>query len=158
MSGSYGNSLQFWAYDNIGCASGGMCAPRLALMDNGNIIAAGKIGIGLTDAATKLAASPTDELLTVNGTIHAKEVKVDLTGTLADFVFSPSYKLMPLHKVEEYVNANNHLPEIPSAAEVSKNGMNMGDMQNKLLQKVEELTLYVIEQQKQIEELKKNQK
>ena len=162
MSGTYGNSLQFWAYDNIGCTSGGMCASRLTLMDNGNIIASGKIGIGLSDAATKLAASPSDELLTVNGTIHATEVKVDLTGSLADFVFHPSYKLMPLNQVEQYVKTNSHLPEIPSAAEVSKNGLSMGEMQNKLLQKVEELTLYVIEQEKtneqqsaKIEELEK---
>ena len=158
MSGTYGNSLQFWAYDNIGCTSGGMCASRLTLMDNGNIIASGKIGIGLSDAATKLAASPSDELLTVNGTIHATEVKVDLTGSLADFVFHPSYKLMPLNQVEQYVKTNSHLPEIPSAAEVSKNGLSMGEMQNKLLQKVEELTLYVIEQQKRIEMLEKSQK
>ena len=113
-----------------------------------------RIGIG--------TANP-DELLTVNGVIHAKEVKVDLTGSLADYVFHPSYKLMPLTQVEQYVNANSHLPEMPSASEVSKNGMNMGDMQNKLLQKVEELTLYAIELQKtvnqqnaRIEELEKN--
>jgi hypothetical protein len=128
------------------------------LHNTGNIIASGKIGIGLTDAATKLAVSPSDELLTVNGVIHAKEVKVDLTGSLADFVFHPSYKLMPLNQVEQYVKTNSHLPEIPSATEVSKNGLSMGEMQNKLLQKVEELTLYVIEQQKRIEILEKSQK
>ncbi|MDD4991606.1 MAG: hypothetical protein PHR83_05160 [Paludibacter sp.] len=98
------------------------------------------------------ATTPTDELLTVFGVIHAKEVKVDLTGTLADYVFSPSYKLMPLNQVEQYVNANSHLPEIPSASEVKEKGMNMGDMQNKLLQKVEELTLYVIELNKKNEQ------
>ncbi len=106
----------------------------------------GNVGIG-TD-------SP-DALLAVKGTIHAREVLVDLNPPLADFVFHPTYKLMPLNQVEQYINTNSHLPEIPSAEEVSKNGMNMGEMQNKLLQKVEELTLYVIEQQKQIEELKK---
>lgn len=125
---------------------------------SGNIIASGKIGIGLTDAVTKLAASPSDELLTVNGVIHAKEIKVDLTGSLADYVFDENYQLMPLNKVEEYVNANNHLPEIPSATEVKDKGMNMGEMQNKLLKKIEELTLYVIEQHKRIEALEKNQK
>jgi hypothetical protein len=124
----------------------------------GTIIAAGKIGIGLTDAATKLAASPADELLTVNGTIHAKEVKVDLTGSLADYVFNSDYSLMPLHKVEAFVKTNKHLPEIPSAAEVKEKGLSMGEMQNKLLQKIEELTLYVIEQQKRIDQLEKSQK
>jgi len=95
-----------------------------------------------------------DQKLTVKGKIHAEEVIVDLNVPVADYVFHPTYKLMPLNQVEQYVKTNNHLPEIPAADEVSKNGMNMGEMQNKLLQKVEELTLYVIEQQKQIEELK----
>ncbi len=99
----------------------------------------GKIGIG-TDTP--------DHLLTVKGTIHAREVLVDLNGPLADYVFAPDYTLMPLSEVESFVKANKHLPEIPSAAEVKENGLNMGEMQNKLLQKIEELTLYVIELQK----------
>ena len=99
----------------------------------------GFVGIGTT--------SP-DAMLTVKGSIHAREVTIDYNNALADFVFAPTYKLMPLHEVETFVKTNSHLPEVPSAKEVSKNGMNMGDMQNKLLQKVEELTLYLIEQQK----------
>ncbi|MFZ4402431.1 MAG: hypothetical protein ACOYO1_20560, partial [Bacteroidales bacterium] len=94
-------------------------------------------------------------LLIVDGTIHAQEVIVDLNTSLADFVFHPNYNLMPLNEVEQFVKTNSHLPEIPSATEVSKNGMSIGEMQNKLLQKIEELTLYVIEQQKQIILLKK---
>lgn len=92
-------------------------------------------------------------LLTVNGTIHAKEVLVDLNAPLADYVFDTNYTLMPLQQVESYVKENKHLPNVPSATEVKDNGMNMGEMQNKLLQKIEELTLYVIEQQKRIEVL-----
>ena len=115
---------------------------------NGIWGADGKVGIGI---------STPDELLTVKGTIHATEVKVDLNG-LSDFVFDDKYKLMPLNQVEQYVRKNSRLPEMPSAAQVSKSGLNMGDMQNKLLQKVEELTLYVIEQQKQIEQLKQDLK
>ncbi len=102
----------------------------------------GKVGIGTT--------KPT-HLLSVNGTIRAKEVLVDLCENLADYVFSPDYSLMPLPKVEAFVKQNKHLPEIPSAAEVKEKGLSMGEMQNKLLQKIEELTLYVIEQQKQLE-------
>jgi len=97
-----------------------------------------------------------DQALTVNGKIHAKEVIIDvLYPFVPDFVFKPTYKLMPLNQVEQYVNSNSHLPEIPSASEVSKNGLNMGDMQNKLLQKIEELTLYSIQQEKQYNALLK---
>lgn len=98
----------------------------------------GNIGIGTTTP---------DQMLTVNGTIHAKEVLVDM-DILADYVFNSDYSLMPLHKVEAFVKTNKHLPEIPSAAEVKEKGLSMGEMQNKLLQKIEELTLYVIELQK----------
>lgn len=101
---------------------------------------AGRVGIGTT--------SP-DEMLTVNGKIHAREVIVDL-NVLADYVFEPDYDLMPLHKVEQFVQTNKHLPGIPSVSEVKNNGLSMGDMQNKLLQKIEELTLYMIEQGKTI--------
>lgn len=121
--------------------TGGM--PRVSIKHNGYV------GIGTTN--------PTD-ILSVNGTIRAKEVKIDLCEDLADYVFSPEYKLMPLFEVEKFVKTNRHLPEIPSAAEVKENGLSMGEMQNKLLQKIEELTLYVIEQQKRIEQLEKNQK
>jgi len=109
-----------------------------------NILANGKVGIGTTTP---------DELLTVKGIIHAQEVKIDMNGALVpDYVFDSNYKLMPLSEVEQFVNTNKHLPSIPSATEVQTNGMNMGDMQNKLLQKIEELTLYMIEQQKTITE------
>jgi len=113
-----------------------------------NILSNGFVGIG--------SLNP-DAILTVNGTIHATEVKVDLTVP-ADYVFKSDYKLMPLNDVEKFVKINSHLPEIPSAEEITKDGLKMGEMQNKLLQKVEELTLYVIEQQKEIDLLKKNQK
>jgi len=85
--------------------------------------------------------------LEVPGTIHAKEVKVDLTGW-SDFVFHPAYKLKPLTEVEHYIQTNGHLENIPSAEQVEKNGVSIGEMQAKLLEKVEELTLYVIEQNK----------
>ena len=110
------------------------------------INANGNVGIGTPNP---------DEKLTVNGVIHAKEVKVDLNGPLADFVFKPEYKLMPLAQVEQFIKGNNHLPQMPSAEEVSKNGLSMGEMQNKLLQKVEEQTLYIIELNKQVQTLKK---
>jgi hypothetical protein len=105
---------------------------------------AGNVGIGTTNPDSKL---------TVNGNIHAKEVKIDLSIPAPDYVFSPDYKLKPLQEVEEYINENNHLPEIPSAKELEKNGLMLAEMNMSLLKKVEELTLYIIEQNKRIEKL-----
>jgi hypothetical protein len=102
----------------------------------------GNVGIG-TD-------SP-DYELDVNGTIRAKEIKVE-TGW-SDFVFADDYNLMPLDKLERHIKVNNSLPGIPTEKEVLENGVSLGDMQAKLLEKVEELTLYVIEQNKKISEL-----
>ncbi|MEQ3162094.1 hypothetical protein AAA214_02950 [Parabacteroides goldsteinii] len=90
--------------------------------------------------------------LEVNGTIRAKEIKVE-TGW-ADFVFAPDYNLPSLREVESHIKEHRHLPGIPTEAEVKKNGANLGEMNVKLLQKVEELTLYVIQQNKEIESLK----
>jgi|GEM_PF-6947510 len=98
-----------------------------------------KVGIGTKNP---------DEMLTVKGKIHAEEVIIDLSVPAADYVFNSDYSLMPLHKVEAFVKTNKHLPEIPSAVEVKEKGFSIGEMQNKLLQKIEELTLYVIELQK----------
>jgi hypothetical protein len=71
----------------------------------------------------------------------------------ADYVFHANYRLRPLSEVEQYIKQHHHLPEVPSAAEVEKNGLDVGDNQATLLKKIEELTLYVIEQNKKIEEL-----
>lgn len=70
------------------------------------------------------------------------------------FCIRKNYKLRSLTEVESFIKTNKHLPEIPSAAEVEKNGASVGEMQSKMMQKIEELTLYIIEQQKQIESLK----
>jgi len=92
--------------------------------------------------------------LLVNGTIKAWELTITESGW-ADYVFDENYKLPSLKSVEQHIQTNGHLPEIPSATEVKANGINLADIQVKLLQKIEELTLYVIKQQKEIEELKR---
>ena len=232
MAEPYGNSLQFWAYDNVGCGnSGALCAPRFVLMDNGNvgigtlplpavkldvdgniktvelqannilwngndafinhngnsfghyslgwygdswttqgptllcssfggmkffsggfprfsITAEGNIGIGRSDPFYKLD---------VVGTIRAHEVRIN-SNTGADFVFDENYTLKTLDEVHNFIKTNKHLPEIPSATEMVENGVDMGEFQVKLLQKIEELTLYIIAQDKRIKELEKNAK
>lgn len=104
----------------------------------------GKVGIG--------GISNPQNALEVNGTIRAKEIKVE-TGW-ADFVFAPDYNLPSLKDVESHIKAYKHLPGIPTEAEVKKNGVSLGEMNVKLLQKIEELTLYMIQQNKEIESLK----
>ena len=100
----------------------------------------GKVGIGTdTMGSHKLA---------VDGSIGAREIKVEV-GAWSDFVFDANYRLPSLEEVESHIAAKGHLSEIPSEAEVLTNGINLGEMDAKLLQKIEELTLYLIEQNKQ---------
>jgi len=108
------------------------------------INSAGNLGIGTTTPSEKLS---------VNGNIKCKQVEVTLTGW-SDFVFDENYYLMPLVELERYINANNHLPDVPSAEEVLTQGANLGEMDAILLQKIEELTLYMIELKKENELLK----
>jgi len=105
----------------------------------------GYIGIGTANPRSKLA---------VNGTITAKEVVVSIEGW-SDYVLKDDYKLMPLDELERSIEKNGHLPDIPSAEEVKKKGVSVGEMQAKLLKKVEELTLYMIDLKKENEILKK---
>lgn len=102
----------------------------------------GNLGIG--------TANP-DAKLSVNGNIHAREVKVDLNNW-PDYVFHPDYQLISLKEVQEYIAKNQHLPELPSAQEVTDNGLKLGEMNKLLTKKIEELTLYLIEKDKQLSE------
>ncbi|MEA4935856.1 MAG: hypothetical protein VB102_04340 [Paludibacter sp.] len=115
------------------------------------INSAGNVGIGTSQI-------PDTFKLAVAGKIIAEEVVIKLRSNWSDYVFKPDYYLMPLHQVEQFVTTNNHLPGIPSAAEVQNDGLSMGEMQNKLLQKIEELTLYIIEQDKKIKNLEERLK
>ena len=103
----------------------------------------GNVGIGTTAPKNKLD---------VNGTIRAKELILEATGW-PDFIFSPDYRLPSLENVANHIKEHNRLPGIPSEAEVKENGVNMGEMQVKLLQKIEELMLYTIQQQEMIDKL-----
>ena len=110
----------------------------------------GSVGIGTTNPDSKL---------TVAGKIHAQEVKVTMNaGQVPDYVFANDYKLKSLQEVEEYIKQNSHLPEIPSATEIEKNGLMLAEMNLSLLKKIEEMTLYMIEMRREIEILKSNQK
>ncbi|PKP45366.1 MAG: hypothetical protein CVT95_08885 [Bacteroidetes bacterium HGW-Bacteroidetes-12] len=94
-------------------------------------------------------------MLAVAGKISAEEVEISMTSTWPDFVFNTSYELNTLAQVEEYINKHSHLPNVPSAKEVAEKGINIAEMDAILLQKIEELTLYAIAQQKQLDKQEK---
>jgi len=105
----------------------------------------GNVGIGTINPTSKL---------TVAGNINSREVKVTVDAG-ADFVFENNYNLPSLEFVDRFIKENKHLPEIASAKEMQKNGINLSEMNIKLLQKIEELTLYMIEMKKENQEMKK---
>lgn len=115
--------------------------------DNGAVIAIkatenGNVGIGTATPNAKLA---------VNGKIRAHEIKVE-TANWPDYVFAKEYQLPTLRETEKHIKEKGHLPGIPSAAEVKANGVNLGEMNEKLLQKIEELTLHLIKMKEHSEE------
>ncbi|WP_340065682.1 hypothetical protein [Ascidiimonas aurantiaca] len=105
----------------------------------------GNVGIGTKNPDMKL---------TVKGKIHAEEVKIDLNVPAPDYVFKENYPLRSIEEVEAFIKENSHLPEIPSAKEFEENGIMLAQMNLDLLKKIEELTLYLIKQNKEIKKLK----
>ena len=102
---------------------------------------------------------PSDYKLGVGGKVICEELKVKLQSSgWPDYVFDKTYRLKPLSEVEQFITVNKHLPNIPSAKEIEANGIEVGEMQRKMIEKIEELTLYVIELRKELDVLKKDQK
>lgn len=110
------------------------------------ISSTGNVGIG-----TNNVNDPNCRLFVETG-IRTRKVVVD-QAAWPDFVFHPSYNLRPLKEIEQYIHQNHHLPEVVSEATVKKEGLDLGDNQAALLKKVEELTLYLIEQNKKMEQM-----
>jgi hypothetical protein len=106
----------------------------------------GNVGIGTAAQSTyKLA---------VNGDAIFTKIKVKTYASWPDYVFHSTYKLISLEELEEYIKRNNHLPDVPSAQDVEENGIDVTDNQARLLKKVEELTIYIIEMNKEVQKLK----
>ncbi|MEL6919152.1 MAG: hypothetical protein AAFO99_15660, partial [Bacteroidota bacterium] len=100
---------------------------------------------------------PNGYKLAVDGKIIGEEIKVQLNGQWPDYVFTDNYKLLSLETLEEFIVDNGHLPNIPSAENVERNGLELGEMSRLLLEKIEELTLYTIALKKQVEQLETNE-
>lgn len=109
----------------------------------------GNVFIGATDFSKGAGYK-----LRVNGKIIAEEVKVQLVGAWPDYVFADDYNKLTIPQLENFIKTNKHLPNVPSAKEVETNGQHLGELQKKMMEKIEELSLYVIEQHKEIENLK----
>ena len=166
QSGDKVGQLRMEAYDGAGYSSAG----NIIIGVDGAVspgIVPGNVRFQVTDNTGTLAermritsdgyvgigtATPQAELA-VNGDIVCREVEVTLTGW-PDFVFDGNYDLPSLLDVEDFIKSNNHLPGVPSAVEVEENGLKLGQMDAVLLQKIEELTLYLIDLKKENEALK----
>lgn len=122
--------------------------PQSQLTNIFTLLRNGNVGIGVDIPAEKLV---------VDGTVCAKEVRVALSGgpCWPDYVFGEDYKLRELSDLENYIKTNKCLPDIPTAEEVTNSGVELGDMQARMLKKIEELTLYIIELKKENEEIRK---
>ncbi len=148
---TFGSSLHL-KQNSIETSSSGS-SPPLYFQSNGNVYAnlnSGGIGIGTTNI-------PANYKLAVEGKIIAEELRVELETNWPDYVFEKSYPLMTLEKLEKVIEKQNHLPGIPSAQEIENEGQHVGEIQVKLLEKIEELTLHVIELNKRIKELESRQ-
>lgn len=126
--------------------------------DAGNVILCaselGGVGIGI-NAGTSI---PVGYLFAVDGKMIAEELKVQLSGSWPDYVFKNDYQLKNYDALRSFIKTNNHLPNIPAASEVEKNGIEVGDMQKRMMEKIEELTLYVLDLENRIKAMEKGKK
>ncbi len=123
-------------------------SPQKMGLQSGNITLTGKVGINTENTTSAYA-------LAVDGGLITTKVYIQDVEDWSDYVFEDSYKLMPLHELKKYIGDNKHLPEIPSESEIVDQGYDMHDMQNAMMKKIEELTLYTLQQQEEIETLRK---
>lgn len=134
--GVVNSSINF--YRGSGTSGGFLTFNNNNNLERMRITSSGLVGIGTKHP---------DAELTVYGVVHSKEVRVDLNVPGPDYVFASTYNLRPLNEVSLFIRRHNHLPEVPSAKQLEKNGIQLGEMSMLLLKKIEELTLYVIEQE-----------
>lgn len=140
-------STNYWSVGMIGNNDFNISTTYSSSGSKFYINSSGQVGIGTTSPATGYR-------LSVDGKIICEELRVDLSTGWPDYVFGKEYKLMSLKELDSFIQTNGHLPNIPAAAEIQESGLEVGEMQRLMMEKIEELSLYIIEQQKEIDELK----
>lgn len=123
-------------------------SPQKMGLQSGNITLTGKVGINTENTTSAYA-------LAVDGGLITTKVYVQDVENWSDYVFDDTYKLMPLHELKKYIGDNKHLPEILSESEIVSQGYDLHEMQSAMMKKIEELTLYTLQQQEEIESLRK---
>ncbi|WP_422008212.1 hypothetical protein [Roseivirga pacifica] len=145
--GGYISSIYYQR--NPGGTDKGLTFQTLSGSDNIRFINGSNTSLKTT--ASNNVVIPNGDLVVI-GAVESQKVKVTAQpGSVPDYVFSTNYELKTLNEVEDFIKANSHLPNIPSAKEMETNGQDVGELQLKLLEKIEELTLYTIEQEKRLE-------
>jgi len=151
---SGGNTTSDGANIHLGGSAGdNSMFVRIGSSEKFRITSEGNVGIG-----TSLSSNPNNYKLAVKGKIGCSEIKVEDVSTWSDFVFGSGYRLRTLSEVENYIKANKHLPDVPSEEQVKTEGYDVTEMNALLLQKIEELTLYAIGQDKALKEQKTENK
>ena len=138
------------AWLEIGRVTSGTLTAPTAFETDIYITTAGKVGIG--------TSNPGSFRLAVEGKIGAREIRVTLDTPWPDYVFTPTYQLRTLPSLEEFIKKHGHLPNLPTAKAVKENGIELGDISSKLLEKIEELTLYIIELKKDNDKIREELK
>jgi len=171
LGAGYGANIQY--NPNLGVLSFSSSQTKgipgeTSLFNSGSLFldSSGNVGVGTSVPKAKFhvttgmvigtsSTTPaTGYILSVNGKIMSEEVRVQMDANWPDYVFDNKYKLKPLKEVEQFIAAKKHLPGIPSAKQVAEEGLHLGDMQKRIMEKVEELTLYVIQLNKENQQLK----
>lgn len=162
--GASGVAGMYWLYDGVGNDMelwgqyyGNKYGPHLTVnRTNGNMAIAGNItgNVNFSGNVALGGTYATGYKLSVGGKVICTELRVNQVADWPDYVFRKGYNLMPVGQLASYIEENGHLPNIPPASEIEKSGMDIGVMQKRMMEKIEELSLYIINQQKEIDELK----
>jgi len=121
----------------------GSYTPRLTIAHTGEV------------AIGSAAVMATGHLLSVDGKIACEEVRVEASDNWPDYVFTSGYVLRPLDEVKKHIAEEGRLPGFPAAGEIEANGFELGEMQRKMMEKIEELTLYILQQEEKMQSLQK---